>query len=302
MFTRSRISLILVLLASLIFAAPAFAGGWAVITLDEMPSNVVAGEPLTIGFTVLQHGRTPMVGLTPTITANLYKDQEFVVKAEPEGKTGHYTATVTFPKEGEWRWSIQAFTMDQTMPMLSVAAPIAAEVSAPNAAKTEPAPVSASPTVVVSVAVLVLGLVGAVIGIRRRNRLVLGLTALCLVVGTVLLAAGAGTTSEVEAQSKSEADAVKAADAPSLAEVELGKDLFIAKGCITCHYNSRAGSSSEYWTIEMGAPNLSNYSSDPQILFIRLKDPSAAKSDSKMPQLGLKEDEINALIAFINSK
>jgi hypothetical protein len=36
-------------------------------------------------------------------------------------------------------------------------------------------------------------------------------------------------------------------------------------------------------------------------LFIRLKDPAAAKSDTKMPDLDLKEAEIEALIAFINS-
>jgi cytochrome c2 len=51
----------------------------------------------------------------------------------------------------------------------------------------------------------------------------------------------------------------------------------------------------------MGAPNLSNFSASPEILFIRLKDPAAAKSDTKMPDLGLKEAEIEALIAFINS-
>ncbi|HJS18912.1 MAG TPA: FixH family protein, partial [Anaerolineales bacterium] len=110
MFSRVRLSLALALLLSLLITLPALAGGWAVITLDELPSNVVAGEPLTIGFTVLQHGKTPMTGLEPTITANLFKDEEFVVIAEPEGKPGHYTATLTFPKEGDWQWSIQAFT------------------------------------------------------------------------------------------------------------------------------------------------------------------------------------------------
>jgi hypothetical protein len=35
---------------------------------------------------------------------------------------------------------------------------------------------------------------------------------------------------------------------------------------------------------------------------IRLKDPAAAKSDTNMPNLGLNKTEIEALIAFINSK
>jgi hypothetical protein len=71
--------------------------------LDELPRNIVAGRPLTISFTLLQHGRTPLDGLEPKIIANLYKEQEFVLHAEPDGKPGHYTVTVTFPKEGEWR-------------------------------------------------------------------------------------------------------------------------------------------------------------------------------------------------------
>jgi cytochrome c2 len=106
-------------------------------------------------------------------------------------------------------------------------------------------------------------------------------------------------TPEVEAQGKVSSELSAQA---SPAQAELGRQLFLAKGCITCHYNDRAASRNEYWTIEMGAPDLSNYSSAPEILFIRLKDPAAAKSDTKMPNLGLKETEIEALIAFINSK
>lgn len=297
MFTRSRISLVLALLLSTIFAIPAFAGGWAVITLDVLPSGVVAGEPLTIGFTVLQHGKTPMTGLSPTIVASLYKDEELIVTAKPEGKPGHYTATLTFPREGDWQWSIQAFTMDQRMPMLSVAPPMAAAVPAPVEASSMA--LFASPMILGSLGVFVMGLAGAMIGLRRRSRPVMAVTLLCLLAGIVLLIAGAVTASRVEAQSKS-APGVKPDN--SLSQVELGRQLFLAKGCITCHYNSKANASSEYWTIEMGAPNLSNFSASPEALFLRLKDPASVKSDTKMPNLALTEVEIEALIAFINSK
>jgi hypothetical protein len=302
MFTRLRTSLALALLLSMILAAPVFAGGWAVITLDELPSNVVAGEPLTVGFTVLQHGKTPMTDLSPTITANLYKEQEFVVTAKPEGEPGHYTATLTFPKEGDWQWSIQAFTMDQTMPMLTVAAPaVAASESQTNppAAKSEPVLSFTSPMTIASILVVALGLVGAVIGFRRRSRPVMALTVLCLLVGLVLLMAGAGITSSVEAQTKSGSRVV---DESSVSQVELGRQLFIAKGCITCHYNSRAASPSETWTIEIGATNLSKFSASSDALRMRLKDPSSVKSDTQMPNLDLSESEIEALVAFINSK
>src|SRR5215208_4921510 len=123
MSSRFSISLGLALLMVLVFVSPAFAGGWAVITLDELPMDVVAGQPLQIGFTVRQHGVTRLDGLDPTILARLPFEEQLTVHAKPEGEQGHYTATLTFPKEGNWEWSIQAFTMEQEMPMLSVAAP-----------------------------------------------------------------------------------------------------------------------------------------------------------------------------------
>ncbi|MBL8103614.1 MAG: hypothetical protein JNM02_13855, partial [Anaerolineales bacterium] len=43
-------------LLALAFTIPAFAGGWAVITLDEFPSEVHASQPLEIGFMIRQHG------------------------------------------------------------------------------------------------------------------------------------------------------------------------------------------------------------------------------------------------------
>jgi hypothetical protein len=297
MFSRLRISLSLAVLLSLLFVVRASAGGWAVITLDELPLDVVAGEPLTIGFTVLQHGRTPMDGLYPTVTANLHKDQQFVVNAEPEGKPGHYTATLNFPKEGEWRWSIQAFSMDQTMPMLSVAAATGVAAN-PTVAKTETVLPAISPLSVVSIVALAIGLVGGVIAVRRKSRLVTALTAASLLAGVALFIVGAVQASDVEAQAKSESVSM---DTSSISQVEYGKQLFIAKGCITCHYNSKAGSPSEYWTIEMGAPNLSAFSANPEVIFMRLKDPASVKSDTKMPNLELKEFEIEALVAFINS-
>ena len=301
MFRHSRHALVIALLMSLVLAVPVFAGGWAVITLDKLPTDVVAGEPLTIGFTVLQHGQTPMTDLHPIVVANLHKETEFKTIAEAEGKPGHYTATLTFPKEGEWSWSIQAFTMDQKMPMLTVAAPAIAAANPPVIVE-ETAASFASPMILVSAAVLALGLAGAVVGYRRKSRPVLALTALCLLAGVILLIAGAGATSEVEAQAKSEVVMGNAEGEASLSQVEYGRQLFIAKGCITCHVNTRAASPSEYWTIEMGATNLSNFSASPEILFIRLKDPSAAKSDTQMPNLELKKEEIEALVAFINSR
>jgi len=113
MFSRFRIVLSLALLLVFAVVIPVFAGGWAVITLDTLPSGIIAGAPITIGFTVLQHGKMPMTDLYPTVTAKLSESESFVAKAEAQGKPGHYVATLNFPKEGTWQWTISAFTMDQ---------------------------------------------------------------------------------------------------------------------------------------------------------------------------------------------
>ena len=99
MFSKIRIAVGIALLLALVLIPTVFAGGWAVITLDRLPKEVTVGEPLTVGFMVLQHGQTPMTNLEPTVTATLQKNEQFVVNAEPEGKPGHYMATLTFPKE-----------------------------------------------------------------------------------------------------------------------------------------------------------------------------------------------------------
>jgi len=294
MLFRSRFSLLLAIFLSLLITYPAFAGGWAVITLDELPSGAVAGEPLTVGFTVRQHGRTLMTGLSPKVTAILGAEK-LVFPAEADGGPGHYAATLTLPKAGDWQWAIEAFTMYQPMPMLSV---VAASETATLPAKNPVAiPWLASTAIPVSVAVLALGLIAAMIGFRRRSRPIMMVTAIFLLAGFSLLAVGTGVITSADAKAKSEIS-----NTSSLSQVELGRQLFLAKGCITCHNNSKATRSSEYWTIEMGAPNLSNFSASPEALRLRLKDPTQVKSDTKMPNLELSESEIEALIAFINSK
>lgn len=297
MLSRIRISMIVALLLSLIVVIPAFAGGWAVITLDRLPFDIIAGEPVTIGFTVLQHGRTPMADLQPTITAKRSDSEIIVVNAEPDGKVGHYTATLMFPKEGNWQWSIDAFTMNQTMPELNVAASTTVSVNEP-AVQTKSQVASISLLLVTRILAVGIGLVGLMFAVRRKSRIAMALTVMCLLVGVASFMTGT-VVPAVEAQSKSSDDSKSV---PSISQAEYGKQLFVAKGCITCHYNSKAASSTEYWTIDMGAPNLSKFSASPEALRLRLKDPSSVKSDTKMPNLHLADDEIEALIAFINSK
>jgi cytochrome c2 len=205
---------------------------------------------------------------------------------------------VVSPTAGTWEWTIKAFTMEQKMPVLNVAAPMAVSAGAP-VAQAEPVEAS-SVTVswIVRVLAFGIGAIAAVVAYRRRSALAIALTVVGLVAGVGSFWTGTAVPA-VEAERASVPEAVSAT---SISQVELGRQLFVAKGCITCHVNSKVPDSNEYWTINAdGATDLSNFSASPEILRIRLHDPTEAKSDTQMPNLGLSGDEIEALIAFINS-
>jgi len=296
MFSKFRIALGMSLLFAFAFVIPVFAGGWAVITLDEIPTDIVAGEPVTIGFTVMQHGETPMNDLTPTITANIHKDQEFTVTAVHDGKPGHYTATLTFSTEGKWDWSVHAFTMEQEMPALSVAAPVA-DVTNHPVAESEPVATSIPMLNIIRLSALGVGLIGLFFVFRRRSRFAMALTVVCLLVGIWSFVV-APTIPKVEAQSQSSSDAE--IEVPSVLQAEVGQQLFVAKGCVTCHVNNKLELVSASGIVG-GAPDLTNYSASPDALRSWLKDPVSVKPTTWMPNLHLSDAEIEALIAFINS-
>ncbi|WKZ47655.1 MAG: cytochrome c [Anaerolineales bacterium] len=297
MISHFRISLVLALMLALILAVPVLAGGWAVITLDELPSSVIAGEPFTVGFMVLQHGKTPMTNLEPVIIARSGSEKLSFLPAE-EGKPGHYAVSLTLPTEGEWEWTIHAFSMEQQMPTLSVVAPAVALASMPETKSQLVESPTISPLLIVRAGALGMGLIALAYALRRKSRVAIALTALCLTIGVGSFMLGSAVPA-AEAESKSP---TKAASAESISQVELGQRLFVAKGCITCHVNTKIPNHDDYWTIDMGATNLSNFSASPEILRIRLRNPKDAKSDTQMPNLDLSDSEIEALIAFVNSK
>jgi hypothetical protein len=82
------------------------AGGWAVTTLDPMAAAPAPGEPVDVGFTIRQHGVTPVAvdGVRIMVTDASGGTEAFA--ARPEGTTGHYVAAVTFPVAGAYRWSV----------------------------------------------------------------------------------------------------------------------------------------------------------------------------------------------------
>ena len=107
-FTRLTVAVAAALAVLVGFGAAASGGGWAVGSLDDMP-EVTAGRTVEVGFTILQHGVTP-VDLTDDVGIELVRTDGTTgyFAAEQDGAVGHYTAPVTFPTTtGEYSWSIR---------------------------------------------------------------------------------------------------------------------------------------------------------------------------------------------------
>jgi hypothetical protein len=104
--------LLRLLVSSAIIAIPfaagstASAGGWAISTLDAVPAPA-PGETVTVGFTIRQHGVTPVnvddVGVEIIGPSG---DIEFFA-ARQEGTVGHYVADVVFGEVGAHTWVIR---------------------------------------------------------------------------------------------------------------------------------------------------------------------------------------------------
>ena len=86
----------------------ASAGGWATVGLSSLPpAGLPANEDWPVDITVLQHGQTPLAGVTPIV--RIRDDGGAVVKsftATPTGKTGVYHAVVRFPGSGTFAYEV----------------------------------------------------------------------------------------------------------------------------------------------------------------------------------------------------
>ncbi len=114
-------------------AAPAaVAGGWAITSFDELPGEFQAGEPYLLGYSILQHGKTPFDGAETYITARNTETGETIrFTGEPDGEPGHYVAEVTFSESGAWSWSVsQGAFGEHELGELTVAAAPAQVVTA----------------------------------------------------------------------------------------------------------------------------------------------------------------------------
>ena len=105
--TRTLIhALIGLLAAACALPTAAGAGGWATVGLEPMPDRVGPGEAWVVDLTVLQHGRTPLEGVHPTLTIRETGGATRTFRATATGRAGVYRARVIFPSAGTYRYEV----------------------------------------------------------------------------------------------------------------------------------------------------------------------------------------------------
>jgi hypothetical protein len=172
---RRFAALPLALVAASLMAAVALAGGFAIANLDSTPQPR-AGEGTTLGFTLLQHGVTPVTtGDVDVLASNSATGETIAAKARAEGKPGHYVATLTFPSAGTWSWEITSdwLMVNSKFPPLTVLP----AVSAPAPAAAEPAPASSglpAQAIAAAAALAALAVGAGYLFLRRRPSIVRG--------------------------------------------------------------------------------------------------------------------------------
>ncbi len=194
MLRRAMVSLALAI-ALLALAAPAYAGGWAVVTLDSLPQEVRAGQVLHLGFMVRQHGKTPvndveayvyatrrdsagtnfdrLLGVSVAQAQESQGAKTIQVKARQEGAVGHFVVDVTFPSEGDWEWEIVPAPFEGTrFAPLTVLPGAAAPAEQPTAATAAATPSGLDTTMLLRVlgGLALIGAVGLALMSRRRLR------------------------------------------------------------------------------------------------------------------------------------
>ena len=83
-------------------------GGWAVVTVKDLPEYFVAGQQYTIEFQVRQHGRTLLSGLQPQLVIASPGGREVTIPAVARSAEGAYAVTFTAPAASQVRFTIRS--------------------------------------------------------------------------------------------------------------------------------------------------------------------------------------------------
>jgi YtkA-like len=98
--------LTLAAVGALAVAGTASAGGWATAGVSPPPDDPTAGSTWEAKITVLQHGQTPLVGISPTISLIGKGGQRETFQTKATDEPGVYLAKVKFPAAGSWSYEV----------------------------------------------------------------------------------------------------------------------------------------------------------------------------------------------------
>lgn len=116
--------LLLVLAVAAVAVPAASAGGWATVGLSSLPNDTPAGGTWSVDLTVLQHGRTPLEGISPTLTIVNGDGDTRSFTGTPTGTPGVYRVDVVFPAEGTWSYQVwDDFSQTHTFKPVEIVAP-----------------------------------------------------------------------------------------------------------------------------------------------------------------------------------
>ena len=288
-----KVPLFLLLLLAVILGGltiePVRAGGCCLIlSVDELPQYIVAGESVTISYTarlVTGQGQVSYPAQETITAVHAETKAQLVVEAVPvDDEPGRYQATLLFPEDGQWQWQLG----NRPMPPLMVqAAPGAAEPATGNRSPLAPL---AGPATVVGVIGLLAAAVSLFLWLRQRTPYRLAFLLLSAVVamsGFALQVAPGAVLAERETA------------VPAIAPEEMGEALFVAKGCVTCHQHD--GITITQSAAQIG-PDLTYYQGNPDFLRQWLSDPKAIRPQTFMPNLDLSDAAIETLAAFLSAE
>lgn len=82
-------------------------GGWAILSIDNLPEHGIVGKPVVFDFKVRQHGDNLLQGLEPEVVA-MNGSEAVAGRAWETPTTGVYRASINVPKSGDWAMTIRS--------------------------------------------------------------------------------------------------------------------------------------------------------------------------------------------------
>lgn len=92
---------------ALVVPSLSVAGGQANIKVADLPKSIVAGQPVTVTFTVHNPAGQPLRSLKPVVIATR-GDARVEVAARATKRAGGYAAEIALPGGGEWTLTVDS--------------------------------------------------------------------------------------------------------------------------------------------------------------------------------------------------